>query len=175
MVKTLEFTTEMFDAVVKGLKTQTRRIMDFKTHTGEHYIVDRRRLENASECGLFMFSCNCDECRRNNSHMAIIKGKYEVGDKVMAYDSEGVWEPFCVIEITKVRAEKVQDIIEEDAIAEGVNGGCIECGELQPCGCSNPSPDYIDSFIWIWNAIHGKDAWEQNPWIWVYEFKRLEK
>ena len=77
------------------------------------------------------------------------------------------------LEITDVRIERVQDIREEDAIAEGVNGGCLECGHPDPCGCTNPSPDHRDGFIWLWDHINEKRGfgWESNPWVWVVEFE----
>lgn len=78
--------------------------------------------------------------------------------------------------VTGIRVERVQDISEEDAMAEGVNGGCTECGELQPCGCKNPSPDHRDSFIWLWDHINAKRGygWDMNPWVWVVEFRRVK-
>jgi hypothetical protein len=78
------------------------------------------------------------------------------------------------LEITDVRVERLQDISEEDARAEGItDGGCTECGEHEPCGCANPSPDARDAFCWLWQSINGADSWSENPWVWVISFRRV--
>lgn len=78
------------------------------------------------------------------------------------------------LEITGVRVERLQDITEEDARAEGItDGGCTECGNHEPCGCANPSPDARDAFCFLWGEINGAESWAANPWVWVIEFKRL--
>lgn len=80
------------------------------------------------------------------------------------------------LEITDVRVERLQDISEEDARAEGIfDGGCLECGENEPCGCSCPSPDARDAFIHLWGSIYGHDSWASNPWVWVIEFRRVDQ
>jgi hypothetical protein len=80
--------------------------------------------------------------------------------------------------VTGVRVERVQDISEEDARKEGiVDGGCLNCGEHEPCGCDNPKPDARDSFCWLWNSIYAKRGfgWDANPWVWVNEFERIKE
>jgi hypothetical protein len=64
------------------------------------------------------------------------------------------------LRVKNVRAERLQDISEEDAIAEGVDG--IEPGEL------------FFNFIALWNSLNAKRGygWEANPWVWVYTFER---
>lgn len=87
------------------------------------------------------------------------------------------WASRIQLEVTNVRVERVQDITEEDAKAEGVNGGCLTCGNLNPCGCSEPLPDYRDSFIWLWDSINKQRGFGcyVNPWVWVVEFKIIER
>lgn len=76
------------------------------------------------------------------------------------------WASRFTLEITNVRVERVQDISEEDAIAEGsqepslvpIIGGCLS---------------ERDAFAKLWNHIYGPGAWERNDWVWVYEFKKL--
>ena len=78
------------------------------------------------------------------------------------------------LRITDVRVQRVQEISEEDARAEGiVDGGCLTCGEPEPCGCADPRPDARDAFAYIWHQIHGETggrAWHANPWVWVLRF-----
>jgi len=83
------------------------------------------------------------------------------------------WASRLTLEVTGVRVERLRDISEADARAEGiVDGGCLTCGEPEPCNCWNPEPSAVDSFVWLWQSIHGPDSWHANPWVWVVEFRR---
>ena len=33
----------------------------------------------------------------------------------------------------------------------------------------------VGSFESLWESIHGKGAWEENPWVWVIEFRKISK
>ena len=97
---------------------------------------------------------------------------------------EGAWRPSIhmprwasriLLEITSVRVERLNAISEEDARAEGIiDGGCLNCGEPEPCGCANPEPDATDAFAYLWQSIYGQESWNANPWVWVIEFKSIE-
>ncbi|EMM0034778.1 hypothetical protein RRS00_001830 [Klebsiella aerogenes] len=85
------------------------------------------------------------------------------------------WASRILLEITDVRVELLNAISEEDARAEGIiDGGCLNCGEPEPCGCANPEPDATDAFAYLWQSIYGQENWNANPWVWVIEFKRVE-
>lgn len=74
-----------------------------------------------------------------------------------------------LLEVKNVRVERLQDISEEDAIAEGVDGE----NEAAEIGCSwyeKPKRAYRR----LWNSINGTGSWDLNPWVWVVEFKVLE-
>lgn len=100
------------------------------------------------------------------------------------YQYEGAWRPSIhmprwanriLLEITDVRVERLNAISEEDARAEGIiDGGCLNCGEPEPCECANPEPDATDAFAYLWQSIYGQESWNANPWVWVIEFKRVE-
>ena len=80
------------------------------------------------------------------------------------------WASRLTLEITDVRVERLHEISEEDARAEGItDGGCLSCGESEPCGCDSPHPDARDAFIYLWDSIYSN--WHANPWVWVVEFK----
>jgi hypothetical protein len=71
------------------------------------------------------------------------------------------WASRITLEITDVRVERVQDITDEDALAEGVD------------------PDgYIPrvQFHKLWNSINEKRGygWDVNSWVWVIEFKVIK-
>ncbi|EDV3146929.1 hypothetical protein YU01_004590 [Salmonella enterica subsp. enterica] len=85
------------------------------------------------------------------------------------------WASRILLEITNVRVERLNAISEEDARAEGIiDGGCLNCGEPEPCGCANPEPDATDAFAYLWQSIYGQENWNANPWVWVIDFKRIE-
>ncbi len=64
------------------------------------------------------------------------------------------WASRILLEITDVRVERLNAISEEDARAEGIiDGGCLNCGEPEPCGCANPEPDATDAFAYLWQSI----------------------
>ena len=85
------------------------------------------------------------------------------------------WASRILLEITSVRAERLNAISEEDARAEGIiDGGCLNCVEPEPCGCANPEPDATNAFAYLWQSIYGQENWNANPWVWVIEFKRVE-
>ena len=85
------------------------------------------------------------------------------------------WASRITLEITSVRVERLNDISEEDARAEGIiDGGCLNCGEPEPCGCVNPQPDATDAFAYLWQSIYGQENWDANPWVWVIEFRRID-
>ena len=89
------------------------------------------------------------------------------------------WASRIQLEVTDVRVERVQEISEEDAKAEGISdGGCLNCGnssDPEACGCDYPKPDFRDSFANLWDSINAKRgySWESNPYVWVVEFERV--
>lgn len=86
------------------------------------------------------------------------------------------WASRILLEITAIRVERLQDISEADARAEGISdGGCLNCGEPEPCGCEEPAPDARDAFCRLWQSINGEQSWHENPWVWVVEFKRVQQ
>lgn len=81
------------------------------------------------------------------------------------------WASRITLEITNVRAERLQNISEEDAKAEGViplGGGKGHWGNGKVnFEYANP----LSAFIGLWCAINGQLAWKENPWVWVVEFR----
>ncbi|MGM3159902.1 hypothetical protein ACS25C_03845 [Dickeya undicola] len=84
------------------------------------------------------------------------------------------WASRINLEITGVRVERLNDISDADARAEGIiDGGCLNCGEPEPCGCEHSAPCAVDAYAHLWQSIYGEESWFDNPWVWVIEFKRL--
>jgi hypothetical protein len=82
------------------------------------------------------------------------------------------WASRITLEIVSVRVERLQNIGEADAIAEGID----EWEEMFRCGPdSDPcwTRDARLAYAWLWNSINAKRGfgWDVNPWVWVIEFK----
>ena len=75
------------------------------------------------------------------------------------------------LEITAVRVERLQDISEADAIAEGCS---IEC--MSPSGDDSGTAIYgPGGYLALWDQINGVGAWASNPWVWAITFKRIQE
>jgi hypothetical protein len=91
------------------------------------------------------------------------------------------WASRITLEVIDVRAERLQDISEEDAKAEGVQpfNEAFECiSPDQPItgvGRAGDAP-YRASFAVLWDEINGDRAtWNSNPWIWRVAFPRFTR
>jgi hypothetical protein len=82
------------------------------------------------------------------------------------------------LEITGVRVERLQDMSNQDALAEGVNrishgreGNFYSAirSEQHPKNWCYPD----DAFRELWNSTGGD--WDANPWVWVIDFKPIKK
>lgn len=83
------------------------------------------------------------------------------------------WASRILLEITAVRVERLQDISEEQALAEGVHGEPCDharqaCSDI---GCWGDTAN--GAFGFLWEQLNGAGAWQANPWVWVVEFKRV--
>ena len=79
-----------------------------------------------------------------------------------------------LLEITDLRVERLQDISEEQAKAEGVRlyTDHAELGDWWHVeGIETYSADPRKSFELLWSSVGGN--WEANPWVWVVEFKQV--
>jgi hypothetical protein len=72
------------------------------------------------------------------------------------------------LEVKQVGIERVLDITEEDARMEGVVKGRADNGHWYV--------DYKSAFAFLWNHLNAKRGypWNNNPWVWVYEFMRVK-
>lgn len=72
------------------------------------------------------------------------------------------------LRITDIRIERLHDITEEDAKAEGAE-------YLLWRGVTKDSQSYRNGFTSIWLSINGDASWNKNPWVWVVSFEVLSK
>lgn len=80
------------------------------------------------------------------------------------------------LEITKIRVQRLQDISEQDAEAEGIR---IEpdgyfCWNYMTSNWGDFGFNPISSFLSLWEYINGVKSLDTNPWVWVIEFKRVD-
>lgn len=108
------------------------------------------------------------------------------------------WASRITLEVVSVRVERLQDITEEDAKAEGVEpyessgSYAVLCKDGRFYNCyAEPEADDEDVHAWVktpvevlftakqqfarlWDDINGKRApWSSNPWVWRIEFRRV--
>ena len=85
------------------------------------------------------------------------------------------------LEITEVRVERLQDISEADAMAEGIiahrKGGWHT--EQPPAGIEGSNhfgfKTARDAYGVLWESINGPGSWDANPWVWAVSFKRTNE
>jgi hypothetical protein len=75
-----------------------------------------------------------------------------------------------LLEIAGVRVERLQDISQADAFAEGAMSWAQE--QDTPIKDLNGGDDRL-AFMALWESINGADSWAANPWVWVVEFRRI--
>lgn len=77
------------------------------------------------------------------------------------------------LQIENIRVERLQDISEEDAKAEGVDKAYHGFGSGKKK--KDRIPNHKHGFYSIWWDIHGFGSWQDDPWVWVVEFKELSR
>lgn len=77
------------------------------------------------------------------------------------------------LEVTAVRVERLQDISEEDALAEGLTEWQGMWGWPEDTQ-ARWSRDPVAAYRCLWESINGSGSWDANPWVWVVEFRRVE-
>jgi hypothetical protein len=88
------------------------------------------------------------------------------------------WASRITLEVVSVRVERLQDISEADAIAEGVHPDAGGRHDDDAAGFHRIGPVRGDSFpiaryAALWESINGHGSWAANPWVWCVEFRRL--
>lgn len=85
------------------------------------------------------------------------------------------WASRITLEVTEVRAQRLHDISEDDAKAEGAAWRIAPGGDLAGAfdGLGGEI-GYVAHFRDLWGSINGKRApWSSNPWVWAITFRRL--
>jgi len=87
------------------------------------------------------------------------------------------WISRITLEVAGVRVERLQEITQEDARAEGAEPEMHDSGGFEPWGAPCPEvPDYIAGFASLWDSIYAKRGlgWDTNPWVRAIKFRRID-
>lgn len=77
------------------------------------------------------------------------------------------------LEIESVRVERLNEISEEDAKAEGIDGWNWD-GDVLPFVAANQHlHPAVLKYALLWQSINGPGSWDANPWVWVVTFRRV--
>jgi len=126
-----------------------------------------RIYNSASECACYD-ECKC--ARMNGKPLYRASDPSPDDDKWTPSIHMPSWASRITLEITGVRVERVWEITEEDAKREGVNWKSHVVDEAS--GQLEPNEDAADAFKRLWQSIYAN--WDANPWVWVYEFRRIK-
>lgn len=104
--------------------------------------------------------------------LKVCKGRNEVG----YFKRPGRFMPYRLartfITVTAVKAERLVEITEEDAIKEGCRRGDQYAGPI-----NTPALTARQSFMWLWNRLNSErgHGWAANEWVFVYTFEKCDK
>ena len=172
------FSAPMVRALLAGTKTQTRRTCNHPGLKDLSYIVNCGDGWWGDEEGDFQARCPygqpgdrlwvretfCDDWLADAGGVAY---RADGGMDAEMFDAGCTWRPSIhmprslsriTLEVTGVRVERLQDISEADAIAEGT---------------PFPFGGWVGGYQKLWESINGPGSWDLNPWVWVVEFKRV--
>lgn len=190
------FSTPMVNAIRKGDKLMTRRIVKENIPIGNwdetlkhcpyqignilwvrettcwvmlNHATDL--LEGAKERTQFVYKANV-----HPDWMEYAKEKYGYKWKPSIFMPKDACRLF--LEVTDIRIERLTEISEEDAILEGVQKQFSTLfNEWRFKDYANIKDDWrsaISSFQSLWASINGINSWDENPLVWVYSFKVVD-
>ena len=171
--QTIAFIPELTKQVEIGNKTMTRRLTGLEK---VNISPDDFRFDGVDEKDANIYYFEELKVGEPTESYIIVRSKYRVGQIVNIESTDKK------IQITDVRAERLKNISEEDAISEGIDKkGDLYFNYVESEGYFKNSfqKEYFYkeipkvSFISLWSKINGIDSWIANPWVWVYEFKIL--
>ena len=196
-MKQILFNTEMAKAILDGRKTQTRRIA---TSTAE--LVYKNTLTTPASkyqmgdilwvrepVKLLRHTVDCDGEYFGTWIKYLADGKEILFDNFKEDVLGKNWFDKCqgvpngclremariFLKVISVRVERLQDITEDDIRKEGLDNDYLTWW-VSECGTARALMYPIDGWKRLWNSTT-KDGykWEDNPFVFVYEFERVEK
>lgn len=187
------FSAPMVRAILDDRKTQTRRVMTPQPRISEFGNPERPLCPY----GLVSHSLwvreawshdapSLEDCR-----IAFESGGEPMGPYYFATETAPdtlKWKPSIHMPrwasrinllIKSIRVERLNDISEADAKAEGVEPFFAKFPSIARDQCMTTGERAIDcehraSFACLWDDINGAESWKQNPWVWVVEFEVMK-
>lgn len=172
------FNGEMVRAILDGRKTQTRRVMKPQPdEDGLAKVINGPWVDTSERIYRCPFGVPGDRIWVRETFSPVPDHEEPAGCSAILYAADGNgpygkwvpsihmprWASRITLEITGVRVERLNDISECDAKAEGAPTECCVIGDKHFLG-----------FRSLWKSIYGDESWRSNPWVWVIEFKRIE-
>ena len=198
-MKGICFKELLFIATIKGTKTQTRRIIkpqpdDTGLHNHSQFplSVDSQMkgywgtVSETGEHKQFKPRYNVGEVLylkepyndTSSQHRILYKFDYDVKDADNKFWINKLFMPEIdarhFIKIIAVRAERLQDISDEDCIREGIIEERIWGNHTEWFTYCNGTYSFTtprEAYKELINSIHGKGTWEENPFVWVYDYE----
>lgn len=197
------FSGPMVRAILEGRKTQTRRIIKDASGSFWDHEAWRPQVVNGAITGWISMDSMTDGSFFGPGSPQRTCPYGQPGDKLWvreswcirqtltqaAYyrstepDASAKWKPSIhmprwasriTLEVVSAHVERLQDISEEDAKAEGIylfsHHGLFTADPSQLGGGRTA----VEGYAYLWNEINGPGSWEANPWVWVIEFKRIK-
>ncbi|EOK2729594.1 hypothetical protein ACJY9T_003879 [Escherichia coli] len=181
------FNDEMVRAILGGNKTQTRRIVEEKFYgravaaelLAKHcpygqpgdriWVRETYRVHGkATDVATLVYRASVRNSWTEQTHRVPVEVcNKPVSEKWTPSIHMPRWASRILLEITDVRVERLRDMSEADAKAEGASPAMYK---ITP-----PEAVYRVGFGDIWRSIYGQDNWLSNPWVWVIEFKRIQE
>ncbi len=161
MSKTIIFSGEMVRAILDGRKTQSRRLAWRKD--GKSSIWQKARPGDrlwVREAFALPHAGRSAVRRRGRDVIAYRADEGVRHGRLKQYD--GRWKPSIhmprwasrlTLVVTGVKTERVRSILENEALAEGVD----------PIAEQGAPVSYRKGFAALWESLHGRDSWEANP------------
>lgn len=102
--------------------------------------------------------CPPENVFKNRGHL----GWYKRPSVFMPKIASRIW-----LQVEEIRVERIQDITEKDAMAEGVEYEWYD----KDRNIKMEAAKLLFKKLWIW--INGEESWKANPWVWVVKYKIL--
>ncbi|MGS8105888.1 hypothetical protein [Escherichia coli] len=180
------FNDEMVRAILGGNKTQTRRIVEEKFYgravaaelLAKHcpygqpgdriWVRETYRVHGkATDVATLVYRASVRNSWTEQTHRVPVDVcNKPVSEKWTPSIHMPRWASRILLEITDVRVERLHDMSEADAKAEGATPATYKITPSEAV--------YRVGFGDIWRSIYGQDNWLSNPWVWVIEFKRIQ-
>lgn len=187
--KPILFSTPMVQSILRGEKTQTRRIIK------SNEISEKINLAHCKYKVGNIFWVRETWRPKGHSFPIGFPFEYKATAKEDGNPIDEPWKPSIFmpkqacrifLKIKNIKIERLNDISESDAIAEGIERWIEERMKSKPThykvyfqNCKHEdlmsyTSDPVDSYKTLWQKINGEKSWDENPYVWVYEFEHTD-